>query len=64
MEELEKELKELRGLQPHRMNKNINQPDPPITKPPTKEYTWLATATYVAEDDLVRHQWEERSLIL
>jgi hypothetical protein len=44
IEELEKGLKELRGLQPHRKNNNINQPDPPKlpgTKTSTKEYTWL-----------------------
>jgi hypothetical protein len=35
-----------RGLQYHRKNNNINQPDPyhhpelPGTKPSTKEYTW------------------------
>jgi hypothetical protein len=43
MEELQKCLKELKGLQLHRKNKNINQPDPTEllgTKPPTKEYTW------------------------
>jgi hypothetical protein len=42
MKELEKGPKELRGLQPHRMNNNVNQPVPPElqgTKPPTKEYT-------------------------
>lgn len=41
MEDLEKGLKELKGWQPHRMNNNINQPELPGTKPPTKEYTWL-----------------------
>ena len=43
MEELDKGLKELKGLQPHRRDNNINQPDPPElpgAKPPTKEYTW------------------------
>jgi hypothetical protein len=39
MEELEKGPKELKGLQPHRKNNTINQPDPAGTKPPTKEYT-------------------------
>jgi hypothetical protein len=29
LEELEKELTELRGLQPHRKNNNINQPPTP-----------------------------------
>jgi hypothetical protein len=43
MEELEKVPKELRGLQPHRRNNNMNQPVPPElpgTKPPYKEYAW------------------------
>jgi hypothetical protein len=57
-----------RGLQPHRKNNNINQPDTPElpgTKPPTKEYTWrsMAPSAYVPED-LVGHQWEERLLVL
>jgi hypothetical protein len=42
MEELEKGLKELKGLTTHRRN-NINQPDPaelPETKSLTKEYKW------------------------
>ena len=39
MEELEKGLKGLR-LTIHRKNNNINQPELPGTKPPTKEYTW------------------------
>jgi hypothetical protein len=43
MEELGEGMKELRGLQPHRKNNNINQPyslELPGTKPPTREYTW------------------------
>ena len=43
MEELEKGLKELRGLQPHEGSNSVNWPDPlelPGTKPPNKEYTW------------------------
>jgi hypothetical protein len=47
MKELEKGLKELKGLRNHRKNNNINQPDPtyterelPGTKPSIKEYTW------------------------
>jgi hypothetical protein len=35
----------------------------PGTKPPTKEGP-LAPAAYVAEDGLVRHQFEERPLVL
>jgi hypothetical protein len=53
-------------LQPPRKNNNINQPDPtelPGTKPSTKEYN-MVPAAYVAEEGLVRHQWEERSLVL
>jgi hypothetical protein len=44
MEELEKGLKELKVLQPHRKNNNISHLDSPVlpeTKPSTKEYTWL-----------------------
>jgi|UPI0000F5122F hypothetical protein len=44
IEELDKEPKELKGLQPYKKNDNINQPDPPElpgTKPSTKKYTWL-----------------------
>jgi hypothetical protein len=59
-------------LKPHRMNNNINRPDPPPTelpgtKPSTKEYTWrdtVALAAYVVENSLIRHQREERSLVL
>ena len=43
MEKLEKGLKNLKGLQSHRKNNNINQPDPPElpgTKAPTKKHTW------------------------
>jgi hypothetical protein len=42
MEELEKGLKELKGIETHRKNNNINQADHPWlpgTKPLTKEYT-------------------------
>jgi len=42
-EELGEGLRRWRGLQPHRKNNNINQPEPlalPGTKLPTKEYTW------------------------
>jgi hypothetical protein len=44
MEELDKELKELKAFATHR--KNINLLDTPElleSKPPTKEYTWLCT---------------------
>jgi hypothetical protein len=70
VEELEKGLKELKGFATHRKNNNINQPDSselPGTKPPTKRVHMegpMALAAYVAEDGLVRHQWEERLLLL
>ena len=41
--ELEKGLKELKGLAIHRKNNNINQQDfleLPVIKPQTKDYTW------------------------
>jgi hypothetical protein len=38
-EELGEWLKELKGLQPHKKN-NINHPEFPGTKSPTREYTW------------------------
>jgi hypothetical protein len=53
MEELEKIHKELRGLQPYRWNKNMNQPVPSEL---------LSLAAYVSEDGLVSHHWEERPL--
>ena len=59
MEELEKGLKELRGVAAPGGSNSVNRPDPlehPGTGPPTKEYT------YVAEDGLVGHQWEEQPL--
>jgi hypothetical protein len=43
------------------MKNNINQPDPPElpgNEPSTKEYT------YVTEDGLAGHQWEERLMVL
>jgi hypothetical protein len=38
----------------------------PGTKPPTQEYTWRDPwlQPHAAEDGLVRHQWEERTLVL
>jgi hypothetical protein len=62
MEDLEKGPNEMRGLQTHRRNNNMDQPvtpEPPGTKAPTKEYTWrdpMAPATYVAKNGLVGHQ--------
>jgi hypothetical protein len=40
MEELEKELKELKEFATHKKNSNMNQPELPGTKPPAKKYTW------------------------
>jgi hypothetical protein len=40
VEKLRQRMKELRGFQPHKRNKKINQPDAlnlPETIPPTKE---------------------------
>jgi hypothetical protein len=39
MEDLEKELKEVKGFVTHRKNNTIKEPDPPGTKPLTKEST-------------------------
>jgi hypothetical protein len=70
VEELDKRMKELKGFATHRKNNNIKQPNTPKlpgTKPPTKEYTWRDLGLqlyYVDEDVLVRHQWEERPLVL
>jgi hypothetical protein len=56
-------------LHPHRKDNTINQPYPPElprTKPPTKVLIEgpMAPAAYVADNGLVRHQWEERPLVL
>ena len=40
MEKLKKGLKELKEFATHRKNNNINQPELPGSKLPTKEYTW------------------------
>jgi hypothetical protein len=47
----------------------MNQSVPPEllgTKPPTRGYMErpMAPATYVAEDGIVGHQWEERPFVL
>ena len=52
IEELQKGLKELKDLQPHRKN-NMNPPPRAVS-----------LVTYVAEDGLVVHQWEERPFVL
>jgi hypothetical protein len=66
-----KGLKELKGFATHRKNKSINQPDPknfqgPNSSQQPRVYMKgpMAPATYVAEDGLVGHQWEERPLVL
>jgi hypothetical protein len=70
VKDLEKGLKELNSLQPYRKKHNINEPDPPSSQglnhqpKSTHGERPMAPATYVAEDYLVRHQWEERSLVL
>jgi hypothetical protein len=67
MEELEKELKELKGFQPHMRNSNINQPDLPElpgTKQPNKGKHGGILDVLMAPDGLVGHQWEERVLVL
>jgi hypothetical protein len=55
-------------MQPHRWSNSVNQPDPPRA---SKDWTTnqrihmeepMVLATYVAEDGLVGHQWEEESL--
>ena len=54
-----KGLKEMKGLQPHRKNNNIN----PLELPGSKPYQGIhmegpmAPAAYVAKNNLVRHQW-------
>ena len=68
MEELEKGLKELRVLQLHGKSNIVNSPNPPefpgdwTTNLSVHMEGPMALATYVAEDGLVRHQWEERPL--
>jgi hypothetical protein len=42
VEEIDKDLNELKGFATHRNSNNMNQPDSPElirSKPPTKEYT-------------------------
>jgi hypothetical protein len=48
------------------MNQSLPPPPQLSGTKPTKEYTWrpMAPDTYVAEDGLVGHQWEERLLVL
>jgi hypothetical protein len=69
MEEVEKGLKELWGFAAPWREQQCQQarhlpPELPETGPPTKEHMErpMALATYVAEDDFVGHQWDERPL--
>ena len=68
MKELEKELKELRGFQPHGWSNSVNRPDLPelpgdwTTNQSVHMKGPIAPATYVAEDGLVGYQWEEQPL--
>jgi hypothetical protein len=64
-----KDWRRWRGLQPHRKNNNIKQPDPPElpgTKPPNRVHIEgsMDPGTYVAENGLEEYQWEERPLVL
>ena len=65
MEEIEKGLKLLKGFATPQ-EEPYQQPDPP--KPPRDEAinqgVHLAPEAHVAEDSLMRYQWEERSLDL
>jgi hypothetical protein len=58
MEELEKGLKELKGFSNQGNNNNINQPELPGIKPPSRVHMEgpMAPAVYVAENGLVGHQ--------
>jgi hypothetical protein len=68
MEELEKGLKELRGFAAPRRKQQCQLARPPTPRAP-KDWTTnqrihmeqpIVLDTYVAEDGLVGHQWEER----
>lgn len=58
----------LKLLQTHRKNNDINQadsPELPGTKPTCiNQEVYMAPDAFVAEECLVRNQWEERSLVL
>lgn len=64
MEELEKGMKELRGLHIHRGSNSVNMPDPlalsgdSTTNQRIHMEGPMALTTYVAEDCLVGHQYE------
>ena len=61
MEELEKELKELKH---HRESNNINLANSQGLNQKVHIERPMAPAGYVAEDRLIWHQWEERHLVL
>jgi hypothetical protein len=59
MEELEKGLKELRGVAAQGGSNSVNRPDPlelPGTGPPTKEYTWSLSWRWP-------HMWQRMALL-
>jgi hypothetical protein len=71
IEELEKELKELKGLLSLWGEQQRQLARPPVlqgTRPLTKYYTWRDSwfwpYMYVAEDGLVGHEWQEWLLAL
>ena len=64
MEEVEKGLKELKGFmtpQEEQQYQPTRSPELPGTKLPTKDQP-MTPAT--SEDGLVKHQWEERPMVL
>jgi hypothetical protein len=64
MEELEKGLKELKGFvtpEEEQKYQPTRPPELPGTKPPIKDQPMPPAAS---EDGLVKHQWEERPLVL
>jgi hypothetical protein len=66
MNELEKGLKDLKGFATPKEEQNINNLELPGTKPQTKKIHMpgpMAPATYVAEDGIFWHQWEERPFL-
>ena len=66
MEQLEKGLKGLRGFAAACGEQQCQQARPPPQLPETgpslNQRIHMVLATYVAEDGLVGHQWEERPL--
>lgn len=66
MEELEKGLKELKEFATPKEEKQYQSARPPRTPKDLAiiKEVHMASAAYVAENGLVMHQWEERSLVL